>query len=318
MTPTSGFASMDDLIAANKRKSNWLVATMFGLFALLGFSMGKALGLSVGEAVGSMVVGLLVGSAYWLFARYFGDKAVLFASGAREIEKRDHQQLWNVVEEMCIAANMQVPKIYIIDDSAPNAFATGRDPEHAAVAITTGLLEKLDRDELQGVMAHELAHVQNYDIRLMTLMAVMVGAVAMLADMMLRGTMYGGGRRAMRRRSSSNNNNGAQVVWIVIAVICAILAPVAARLIMFSVSREREFLADATAARMTHFPEGLARALAKISGDPEVLEVANRATQHMYIINPLKAHEARAAGAFSTHPPVKDRIDRLNSLMGQV
>jgi heat shock protein HtpX len=219
----------------------------------------------------------------------------------------------NVVQEMAIAANIPMPAVYVIDDTAPNAFATGRDPKHASIAITTGLLEKLDREELQGVIGHELSHVRNFDIRFALIVGVMVGAIAILADFFLRFTFWGGGRR------SSNREGGgaAQAIIFAIAIVLAILAPIIARFIQLAVSRQREYLADASAVELTRNPYGLERALAKISGDTEVLEVANRGTQHMYFTNPIKKFEERSSNLFSTHPAIVDRINRLRELTGE-
>ena len=208
-----------------------------------------------------------------------------------------------------------MPAVYIIDDTAPNAFATGRDPQHASVAITTGLLEKLDREELQGVIGHELSHVRNFDIRFSLIVGVMVGAIAILADFFLRFTFWGGvsGRRRVDRDSGGN---GAQAVIFVIAIVLAILAPIISRFIQLAVSRQREYLADASSVELTRNPYGLERALAKIAADQEVLEVANRGTQHMYFTNPIKKFEARSSGLMDTHPPILDRINRLRQLTG--
>jgi heat shock protein HtpX len=233
---------------------------------------------------------------------------------AQEVDETSAPQLLNVVREMSLAANVPMPKVYLIDDTAPNAFATGRDPKHASVAITTGLLQKLDREELQGVMGHELSHVRNFDIRFALLVGVLVGSIALLADFFLRFTFWGGGRR-------SNNNDrgggGAQAIFFVIAIILSILAPIAARLVQLAVNRQREYLADASSVQLTRNPYGIERALAKISSDQEVLEVANRATQHMYFTNPIKKFEERASGLFSTHPATLDRINRLRELTGE-
>jgi heat shock protein HtpX len=220
----------------------------------------------------------------------------------------------NVVREMAIAANIPMPAVHVIDDTAPNAFATGRDPQHASIAITTGLLQKLDREELQGVIGHELSHVRNFDIRFTLIVGVMVGAIAILADFFLRFTFWGGGRRG---RDRDGGGGGAQLIIFVIAIVLAILAPIIARLIQLAVSRQREYLADASAIELTRNPYGLERALAKISGDPEVLEVANRGTQHMYFTNPIKKFEARSSGLWSTHPAIVDRINRLRELTGE-
>ena len=247
-------------------------------------------------------------------ATYFGgDKLVLTVSGAKPVDEASAPQLLNVVREMAIAANVPMPAVYIIDDSAPNAFATGRDPAHASVAVTTGLLEKLDREELQGVLGHELSHVRNFDIRFALVVGVMVGAIAILADFFLRFTFWGGGRRSNDREGGG----GAQAIIFVIAIVLAILAPIISRFIQLAVSRQREYLADASSVELTRNPYGLERALAKISGDQEVLEVANRGTQHMYFTNPIKKFEARSSNLMSTHPATLDRINRLRQLTGE-
>jgi heat shock protein HtpX len=201
----------------------------------------------------------------------------------------------------------------VIEDSAPNAFATGRDPEHASVAVTTGLLEKLNREELQGVIAHELSHVGNLDIRFALLVGVLVGSVALIADMFLRHAFWFGGGRRGRDREGGGAGQG---LLFVLALVLAVIAPLIARLVQMAVSREREYLADASGVELTRNPVGLESALAKIAGDHEVLEVANRSTQHMYIVNPIKKFEERAQGLFSTHPPIRERINRLRSLRG--
>jgi len=204
-----------------------------------------------------------------------------------------------------------MPQLYVIDDSAPNAFATGRDPQHGIVVVTTGLMDKLDRDELQGVVAHELAHIRNYDIRLMMMLSIIAGLIPMLADFLMRSMWYGGGRR----RSDDDNGNAGNIM-VLVGLVLAIIAPIFAMLLQMAVSRKREYMADATAAEMTRYPEGLARALEKISRDPEPLEVANRATAHLYISNPLKGGAEAIGNLFSTHPPIKDRISRLRGGFG--
>jgi heat shock protein HtpX len=220
----------------------------------------------------------------------------------------------NVVREMAIAANVPMPRVYIIDDTAPNAFATGRDPQHASVAITSGLLQKLDREELQGVIGHEMSHVRNFDIRFSLVVGVMVGAIAMLADFFLRFTFWGGMRRGGDR--DSGGGSGAQAIIFIAAIALAILAPIISRFIQLAVSRQREYLADSSSVELTRNPHGLERALAKIAADKEVLEVANRGTQHMYFTNPIKKFEERSSGLMSTHPSVIDRINRLRQLTG--
>jgi heat shock protein HtpX len=222
----------------------------------------------------------------------------------------------NVVREMAISANVPMPRVYTIDDTAPNAFATGRDPEHASVAITTGLLQKLDREELQGVIGHEMSHVRNYDIRFSLVVGVMVGVIAILADFFLRFTFWSGVAGGRRSRDSGGGSGGAQAIIFIAALILAILAPIISRFIQLAVSRQREYLADSSSVELTRNPHGLERALAKISADKEVLEVANRGTQHMYFTNPIKKFEERSSGLMSTHPPILDRINRLRQLTG--
>ena len=223
-----------------------------------------------------------------------------------------------MVRELAIAANIPMPRVYIIDDTAPNAFATGRDPQHASVAITTGLLQKLDREELQGVIGHELSHVRNLDIRFTLLVGVLVGSIALLADFFLRFTFWGGlSGGGSRGRDRDSGGGGLQVVFFVVAIVLAIVAPFFAALVQLAVSRQREYLADASSVELTRNPYGLERALAKIAADPEPLEVANRATQHLYIVNPIKKLGEHSSGLFSTHPPILDRINRLRQLSGE-
>ncbi len=299
-------AGMYEEISANKRNSWLLVAAVTAVLVVLGYLAGEYWGNGyVGVALAAAIALVMSLSAY-----YSGDRMVLSMSRARRIEKRDYPQLFNVVEELAIAGGLPVPAIYVIDDSAPNAFATGRDPEHASVAITTGLLEKLTRDELQGVMAHELSHVGNRDILFATMVGIMVGSIVLIADFLLRSFIWGGGRR----RSRSSNRGGGGALLVLVALVFAILAPLFAKLLQLAVSRQREYLADASAAKLTRYPEGLASALEKIAGDREVLEVANRATQHLYIVNPIKPFEKRAKSLFSTHPPIEERVARLRAM----
>jgi heat shock protein HtpX len=246
---------------------------------------------------------------------YFaGDKLVLATSGAKEVTQQSAPQLMNVVQELALAANLPMPKVYIIDDTAPNAFATGRDPKHASVAITTGLLQKLDREELQGVIGHELSHVRNYDIRFSLLVAVLVGSIALMADFFLRFTFWGGRGRGGGDRDKGGG--GLQAIIFVVAIVLAVIAPFIARMVQLAVSRQREYLADSSSVELTRNPAGLEQALAKIAGDREVLEVANRATQHLYFTNPIKKFEERSSSMFSTHPAIVDRINRLRQLSG--
>ena len=240
------------------------------------------------------------------------------ASGAREIGEADAPQLFNVIHELTIAANIPQPKVYVIDDTSMNAFATGRDPDHSSIAITTGLLSRMDREEVQGVIAHELSHVRNFDIRFSLLVGVMVGSIALISDFFLRFTFWGGGRG--RSNDSDKGGGGLQLIIFAVAIVMSILAPIFARLVQLAVSRQREYLADASAVELTRNPYGLERALAKISGDTDVLEVANRATQHLYFTNPIMKlgdGQAEPSHWFSTHPPLLDRINRLRELRGQ-
>jgi heat shock protein HtpX len=295
-----------DRIAANKRNSLLLIAAFLAFIAVFGYVIGYAW---IGDPVSAffgLILAFVVGTISGLVSYYAGDRMVLAASRAREVTHDEAPVLFNVVEEMTIAGGLSMPKVYIIEDSAPNAFATGRDPEHASVAVTSGLLEKLNRDELQGVIAHEMAHVGNFDIRYAMLVGILVGTTVLISDFFLRGLWFGGRRR--------EGGGQAQVIMIIVAVVLAVLAPIFARLLQLSISRQREYLADATAVKFTRNPKGLADALQKISGDREVLEVANRATAHLYIVNPIKRFEKRAKGLFSTHPPIEERIQILRSL----
>jgi heat shock protein HtpX len=293
-------------ISANRRNSFFITVALTAFFLVLGYLIGTYWGSSY-AGVG---IAFLLALVMSLSAYYSGDKMVLAVSRAKRIEKKDYPQLFNVIEELSIAGGLPLPAIYVIDDTAPNAFATGRDPKHASVAITTGLMQKLSRDELQGVMAHELSHVGNRDILYGTMVGILVGSIAMMSDFFLRSFFWGGGRK----RRSDGEGGAAGVILLVVAIVLAVLAPICAKLLQLSISRQREYLADASAAKLTRYPEGLASALEKISGDREVLEVANRATQHLYIVNPIKPFEKRASGLFSTHPPIQDRIARLRAM----
>ncbi len=302
-------------IAANRRNSFLMALLVVVLLGLLGFAIGYVIfgGAAGGLAttVGAVGIGALSGVATY----FAGDKLVLAVSGAAPVSEAAAPQLMNVVREMAIAANVPMPAVYVIDDSAPNAFATGRDPAHASVAVTTGLLEKLDREELQGVLAHELSHVRNLDIRFSLIVGVMVGVIAILADFFLRFTFWGG--VSGRSRDRDGGGGGAQAIIFVLAIALAILAPIISRFIQLAVSRQREYLADASSVELTRNPYGLERALAKIGGDKEVLEVANRGTQHLYFTNPIKKFEARSSNLMSTHPAIIDRINRLRELTGE-
>jgi heat shock protein HtpX len=306
-------ASFYDQISANRRNSFLMAAFVVALLALLGGTIGYALTGRPEGALGVTLFATLLGAGSGAFTYFAGDSLVLAVSQAREIDETQAPKLMNVVRELSIAANVPMPKVYVIDDTAPNAFATGRDPAHASVAITTGLLEKLDREELQGVIGHELSHVRNFDIRFSLIVAVMVGVIAILADFFLRFTFWGGARS----RGNREGGGGAQAIIFIVAIILAILAPLISRFIQLAVSRQREYLADASSVELTRNPYGLERALAKISADQEVLEVANRGTQHLYFTNPIKKFEERSSNLMSTHPAIIDRINRLRQLTGE-
>lgn len=266
---------------------------------------GKASGFGLSYAgIGLIIAGTMSFSSY-----YYSDKMILGMSQAKQIQKNDNPQLFRIVENLCIGAGVPMPKIYIINDSAPNAFATGRDPNHSVVCVTTGILDKLDKIELEGVIAHELSHVRNYDIRLMAIVVILVGLVALLADIFMRSLWYGG----ERRREDRGNSQG---IFLLIGIVLAILSPLIATLIQLAVSRKREFLADASGALLTRYPEGLASALEKISADKEPLEVANNATAHLYIANPFKGKIQGSwfSNLFNTHPPIEERIRILRSM----
>ena len=246
------------------------------------------------------------------FSYWYSDKIVLKMSGAKRVSREEHRELWNVLENLCIASGMQMPKLYIINDSAPNAFATGRDEKHSAVAVTQGLLDMLDRSELEGVLAHELSHIKNKDILIMTIVVVLVGFVTLLSDFFLRMTFFGGGNRENR------GGGQMQLILFILGIFMVILAPIIGMVIQLAVSRKREFLADASAALLTRYPDGLANALRKISGYPGELKRANHATAHMYIANPFKGKHKKGffAKMFMTHPPVEERIGALTGGRG--
>jgi heat shock protein HtpX len=297
-----------DRISANKRET-WLLMILFvaftvGIawlfsFAFLGGSIG-VLGIT-----GVLVIG-------YAFFSYFGATAVVLnISGAHEVTKEEEWELVRRVENLCIGAGLPLPRIWVLEDSAPNAFATGRDPRHAHVVVTRGLLDKLEPIELEGVLAHELSHIGNYDIRVMTIATVLVGVIALISDIGLRLTFFGAGRRSGNR---DKNGGVAQLVIIALALLAAILAPLIAQIIRLAVSRKREYLADASGALLCRNPDALARALEKIAGDHEPLEAANKATAHLYIENPLKEHQSFLNGLFNTHPPVEDRIRLLRAM----
>jgi heat shock protein HtpX len=299
-------------IRHNKRQSAFLIFLVFVLLGVIGGVFGALLAGGTGDEAGAGIAGVgvaaVVGLIAFLVAWFGGSSLVLGLSNAREIRKQDDPQLWNVVEELCIAGGIAtMPKIHLIDDPAPNAFATGRSPETGHVAITTGLRQQLNRDELQGVMAHELSHIRNYDIRYAMLVGVMVGAIAMFCDLFLRSMFHRGGRGG---RGKGN------AVLMIIALVVAIVAPISAMALRMAVSRKREFLADASGAELTRNPLGLASALQKLATSPHKLQSANRATQHLFIVNPMRAR-GDAGSLFATHPPLEERVRRLKAMAYQ-
>lgn len=288
-------------ISSNKRKT-WLIIFLFVLFiTTLGYVFGKVYDSGMFFGVVALLLSVLVAT----FSYFSGSNAVLALSGAKEIVEHDNPQLFHTVENLCIGAGLPMPKIYVIDDSSLNAFATGRDPKHGVICFTTGLLDRLTKSELEGVTAHELSHIKNFDVRLMAVVAILVGFVAILSEIFLRSLFYGRGGRGK-----------GQGVFILIGIALAILSPVIATLIQLAVSRKREFLADASGALLTRYPEGLAAALEKIAEDPQPLKEATNATAHLFIENPFKKKEGTHwfASLFNTHPPVEERIKVLRSM----
>jgi heat shock protein HtpX len=294
-----------DRISANKRET-WLL--MFLFIVLLG-SMVTAIAYAAGMPLvitPFVFAGLAI---YALFSYFVSSSLALTVSGARQVDVTEEPELYRIVENLSIGSGLPMPKVYVIEDSAPNAFATGRDPKHASVAATRGLIDKLDKNELEAVMAHEMSHVGNYDIRVMTITVVLIGLIALLGDFFLRWTWFGSGRRG-----SNRDKGGGMAIIAIVAIVFAILAPIIGKLIQLAISRKREYLADASGALLCRNPDALARALEKISGDSEPLEVANKATAHLYISNPLKEHASLLNNAFSTHPPIEDRIRILRAM----
>jgi len=296
-----------DRIGANRRNTVVLLAVFIVIVGGFLVALGILLGLPFAFAPFLIVPAIL----YALFSYYASTSVTLAISQAHPVTKEEEPDYYRTVENLCIGAGLPMPKLYIIEDGSPNAFATGRNPNNAVVCVTRGLLQKMDHLELEGVIAHELSHIGNYDIRLMTLVVVLVGLVALLADFMLRLTIWGAGARPGNRGRSGGS---AVIVIYLIALVFAILAPIAAQLIRMALSRQREYLADASGALLTRYPEGLARALEKIAADKDPLEVANKATAHLYIASPLMEHQSWLNGLFSTHPPIGDRIARLRAM----
>jgi len=305
---------MWEQIRANKRNSILLLMLMAAVLGLLGWFIGSAVSPDPMAGIFGLVVALIVWMILAMVSFSSGDAIFLAASKATPVTKSVHPQLFNVVEEMAIAAQLPMPKIYIINDPAPNAFATGRSPQSASLAVTAGLLGRLSRDELQGVVGHEMSHILHRDILFVTIAGVMLGAITLLSEIFLRSMFYS----SMGRRYSSRGSRGgqAQAIMLVIAIIAAILAPIMATLLYFALSRRREYLADAGSARLTRYPEGLASALEKISQNTTPLAVANKVTAPMYIVNPLQKEGMKLSDLTSTHPPISQRVKILRGMAG--
>jgi len=287
----------------NKRRSTFVIILFAVFVALVIYFLGRAFGFGSEFVAWALVFsGLTSFAGYW-----YSDKIILTISSAHPASKTTDYHFFNAVENICLAARLPMPKLYVIDDSAPNAFATGRDPQHAVVVATTGLLDKLNKTEIEGVVAHEISHIRNYDMRLMTVTVVLVGMITLLSDRLLRGSM-------IRRRSDKEGSGG---IFLVVGIILALLSPIIGKLIQLTLSRRREFLADAGSAMLTRQPSGLIQALRKISADAEPLEAANKATAPLYIVNPFKSREDKATGLanlFNTHPPIGERIKALEGM----
>ena len=296
--------SIYEAASANRWRTLLLIVVFAALVAVLAYFVGEYFAPGGGLAALPFALALSGGSA--LVSYFAGDKLILAQSQARELGPDEDLKLRDIVESLALGLGIPTPKIYVIEDSAPNAFATGRDPQHASIAVTRGLLDKLDRTELEGVIAHELSHVGNRDIRVMVLVVVLVGTVALLADWTWRSMFWGRGR--------DRDRGGGSAIIAVIAIALAVLTPIIATLIQLAVSRQREYLADASGALLTRYPPGLASALRKIAADTEPLEVANKATAALYIANPLKDAPAFFDHLFDTHPPIEERIKRLEAM----
>ena len=288
-------------ISSNKNKT-WLIMFLFVVFiTTLVYVFSKAMGFSLGLAgIALVIAGITSIGSY-----YYSDKLVLATTGAKEIKKSDYPKYYRTVENMCIAAGLSMPKVYIVEDASPNAFATRKNPKHAVVCATTGLLAMMDDAELEGVIAHELSHIKNYDIRLMGVVVVLVGFIAIISDLFIRATFY-----------SNNDDNKASSIFLILAIVFAILSPIAATLIQLAVSRKREYLADASGALLTRYPEGLASALEKLAHDKTPPRVASNATAHLYIENPFDNKKVKNffTGLFNTHPPLEERIKILRQM----
>ncbi len=298
---------------SNNTFKTWMIMFFFSVFTVgVVYVLGRGFGFGETGGLGLVGMALILAGIMNLVSFFWSDKIVLGISGAKPVLEKDNKELYRIVENLCIAAGLPTPKIYIMEDTATNAFATGRDPKHAAICFTTGILDKLNKTELEGVTAHELSHVGNRDTLLMSVVSILVGTVALLSDWFLRSMWFGGSRDREDSKSGT--------IFMVLALVAAILAPIIATLIQLAVSRRRELLADASGVLLTRYPQGLENALLKISADKEPLEAANRGTAHLYIVNPLKGKDAAGflVGLFNTHPPIEVRIKALKEMEGKV
>ena len=294
---------MFEEVRKNKIRSLILISFFILLIGLL----GTAIGWLYGNPYIGVTIAVVVAVIYTFFSFFSGGNMILSMTGAKEVKKADYPHLFHTVEGLALAAGIPVPKTYVIKDSALNAFATGRDPKHAAVTVTTGLLEKLERQELEGVIAHEMSHIKNYDVRLMMLTAVLVGIAVLLSDFLLRSFLFGAGGK--------KDSGNVGIVLIVVGLVLAVLTPVVGEIIKLAISRKREYMADANAAILTRYPPGLASALRKISEDPDPLvDKANKATAHLFISTPFRKKKGWISRLFATHPPIQDRIKRLDEM----
>lgn len=293
---------MHDQISSNRNKSILLITLFIGFLLFFGY----VIGFLIGSVLIGVILMIIIACIIIPLQYYSGDKLILKMTKVRPATKKEFPYLVNTVEGIAIAAGVPAPKIYVTNDTAPNAFATGRNPEHSSIVVTTGLMQKLNRMELEGVIAHEMSHIKNRDIKVMMLTTVIVGIILLLSYTMIRSFIYGGHRGGGRDKGGG--------ILIVVAIIFLILSPIIAKLMQLAISRKREFLADASGVMLTRYPPGLASALAKLGNDKEPLEVANKATAHLYIVNPMKNYKSWLAGLASTHPPIQKRIAALNAM----
>jgi len=303
-----GTTTFFDEIRKNQFRTVFLIVVFFALAAGLGALIGLIWIQNTAGAFTGVVLAFIAGTIYFAVAWFAGGDMVLKMSGAREVTKKEYPYLFHTVEGLALAAGVPKPKCYVIEDSALNAFATGRDPEHSAICVTTGLLQKLNRQELEGVVAHEMSHIKNQDIRVMLLGAVLVGVITLLSDFLLRSFLWGG-------KGDDREGGMVAIVLIVVGLVLAILSPIIAQLIQLAISRKREYMADASGAMLTRYPKGLADALRKIKKDPDPLvDKANKATAHLFISTPFRKTGSWMANLFSTHPPIDERIKRLDAM----